>query len=152
VLLGLLTPVAKTWSAEYGLAPNNLPIQVHGGYGYTRDFDLEQLYRDNRLNSIHEGATGIQAIDLLGLRILRDDGAGLAGAGRRIAACCASADGELAVYAQTLTQAWAKIGRALDGLREPMVDIFLVSAVRTAIGSFGDALKNVAPTDFAVGT
>ena len=54
-LLGLLTPVAKTWPAEYGLLANDLAIQVHGGYGYTRDFDVEQLYRDNRLNPIHEG-------------------------------------------------------------------------------------------------
>jgi alkylation response protein AidB-like acyl-CoA dehydrogenase len=71
-LLGLLTPVAKTWPSEWGLAANDLAIQVHGGYGYTRDFDVEQLYRDNRLNPIHEGATGIQAIDLLGRKTLRD--------------------------------------------------------------------------------
>ncbi|WP_439486885.1 acyl-CoA dehydrogenase [Blastomonas fulva] len=76
-LLGLLTPIAKTWPSEYGLAANDLAIQVHGGYGYTRDFDVEQLYRDNRLNPIHEGTTGIQAIDLLGRKILRDSGTGL---------------------------------------------------------------------------
>ncbi|HNP62478.1 MAG TPA: acyl-CoA dehydrogenase [Woeseiaceae bacterium] len=74
VLLGFLTPVAKTWSSEYGLLANDLAIQIHGGYGYTRDFDVEQLYRDNRLNAIHEGTTGIQAIDFLGRKILRDSG------------------------------------------------------------------------------
>src|SRR6202011_4385915 len=42
-LIGLLTPVAKTWPSEYGIAANDLAIQVHGGYGYTRDFDVEQL-------------------------------------------------------------------------------------------------------------
>jgi alkylation response protein AidB-like acyl-CoA dehydrogenase len=73
-ILGLLTPVAKTWPSEYGLAANELAIQVHGGYGYTRDFDVEQLYRDNRLNAIHEGTTGIQALDLLGRKIMRDGG------------------------------------------------------------------------------
>src|SRR5205814_2094607 len=60
-LLGLLTPIAKTWPSEYGLAANDIAIQIHGGYGYTRDFDVEQLWRDNRLNPIHEGTTGIQA-------------------------------------------------------------------------------------------
>jgi alkylation response protein AidB-like acyl-CoA dehydrogenase len=73
-ILGLLTPVAKTWPSEYGLAANELAIQVHGGYGYTRDFDVEQLYRDNRLNAIHEGTTGIQGLDLLGRKIMRDGG------------------------------------------------------------------------------
>src|SRR5262249_38233679 len=73
-LRGLLTPVAKTWSSEHGLAANDLAIQVHGGYGYTRDFPVELIYRDNRLNPIHEGTTGIQAIDLLGRKILRYDG------------------------------------------------------------------------------
>ena len=71
-LLSLLTPVAKTWPSEWGLAANDLAIQVHGGYGYTRDFDVEQLYRDNRLNPIHEGTTGIQGLDLLGRKILRE--------------------------------------------------------------------------------
>jgi hypothetical protein len=73
--LGLLTPVAKTWPSEYGLAANDIAIQIHGGYGYTRDFDVEQLYRDNRLNPIHEGTTGIQALDLVGRKLLRDQGA-----------------------------------------------------------------------------
>jgi alkylation response protein AidB-like acyl-CoA dehydrogenase len=72
--LGLLTPVAKTWPSEYGLAANDIAIQIHGGYGYTRDFDVEQLYRDNRLNPIHEGTTGIQALDLVGRKLLRDQG------------------------------------------------------------------------------
>lgn len=71
-LLDLLTPVTKSWPSEQGLVANQLAIQVHGGYGYTRDFDVEQLYRDNRLNPIHEGTTGIQGIDLLGRKILSD--------------------------------------------------------------------------------
>ncbi|MGD9811338.1 MAG: acyl-CoA dehydrogenase [Sphingobium sp.] len=77
-LLALLTPIAKSWPSEFGLIANDLAIQVHGGYGYTRDFDVEQLWRDNRLNPIHEGTAGIQAIDLLGRKILRSDGRALA--------------------------------------------------------------------------
>ncbi|MCB1382580.1 MAG: acyl-CoA dehydrogenase [Notoacmeibacter sp.] len=77
MLLALLTPVNKTFPSEYGPLANSLAIQCHGGYGYTRDFDVEQLYRDNRLNPIHEGTTGIQAMDLLGRKIFADKGAGL---------------------------------------------------------------------------
>ena len=51
----------KSWPSQWCLAANDLAIQVHGGYGYTRDYDVEQHYRDNRLNPIHEGTHGIQA-------------------------------------------------------------------------------------------
>jgi len=73
-LIDLITPVAKAWPAEFGVKSNDLAIQVHGGYGYTRDFDVEQLYRDQRLNPIHEGTNGIQALDLLLRKILKDGG------------------------------------------------------------------------------
>jgi alkylation response protein AidB-like acyl-CoA dehydrogenase len=68
LLLEVLTPVAKSWPSEWCLEANSLAIQVHGGYGYTRDFPVEQYWRDNRLNMIHEGTHGIQALDLLGAR------------------------------------------------------------------------------------
>ena len=66
LLLEVLTPIAKSWPSEWCLEANSLAIQVHGGYGYTRDFAVEQYWRDNRLNMIHEGTHGIQALDLLG--------------------------------------------------------------------------------------
>ncbi|MGA8034101.1 MAG: acyl-CoA dehydrogenase [Casimicrobiaceae bacterium] len=77
-LLGVLTPVAKSWPSEWCLVANDLAIQVHGGYGYTRDFPVEQFWRDNRLNMIHEGTNGIQALDLLGRKVIAEDGASLA--------------------------------------------------------------------------
>ena len=77
LLLEVLTPIAKSWPSEWCLEANSLAIQVHGGYGYTRDFPVEQYWRDNRLNMIHEGTHGIQALDLLGRKVLMDDGAGL---------------------------------------------------------------------------
>ncbi|PWR21870.1 acyl-CoA dehydrogenase [Zavarzinia compransoris] len=77
-LLDLLTPVIKSWPSQYGLAANDLAIQVHGGYGYTREYPVERLYRDNRLNPIHEGTFGIQSLDLLGRKILGDQGKALA--------------------------------------------------------------------------
>ena len=78
-MLELLTPIAKSWPSEYCLEANKLAIQVHGGYGYTRDFPVERLYRDNRLNHIHEGTHGIHGLDLLGRKVAMQGGAALAG-------------------------------------------------------------------------
>jgi hypothetical protein len=78
LLLDVLTPIAKSWPAQWCLEANDLAIQVHGGYGYTREYIVEQLYRDNRLNPIHEGTHGIQALDLLGRKVVMQGGAGLA--------------------------------------------------------------------------
>ncbi|MDR5861221.1 acyl-CoA dehydrogenase [Halomonas eurihalina] len=73
-LLDLLTPVLKSWPSRYCLEANSLAIQVHGGYGYTRDYPVERLYRDNRLNPIHEGTEGIQSLDLLGRKVMMREG------------------------------------------------------------------------------
>ncbi len=85
-LLELLTPIAKSWPSEYCLEANKLAIQVHGGYGYTRDFPVERLYRDNRLNHIHEGTHGIHGLDLLGRKVPMQGGAALEELLSRIAA------------------------------------------------------------------
>jgi len=77
LLLEVLTPIAKSWPSECCLEANSLAIQIHGGYGYTRDFPVEQYWRDNRLNMIHEGTHGIQALDLLGRKVIMDGGKGL---------------------------------------------------------------------------
>ncbi|WP_203141585.1 acyl-CoA dehydrogenase [Marinobacter mangrovi] len=76
-LLDLLTPVMKAWPSEYGPKANDLAIQVYGGAGYTREYPVEQCWRDNRLNPIHEGTNGIQALDLLGRKIWQDRSHGL---------------------------------------------------------------------------
>ena len=77
LLLEVLTPIVKSWPSEWCLEANSLAIQIHGGYGYTRDFPVEQFWRDNRLNMIHEGTHGIQALDLLGRKVVMDGGKGL---------------------------------------------------------------------------
>ncbi len=84
-LLGLLTPMVKSWPAKYALEANDLAIQVLGGAGYTQDYLLEKLYRDNRLNAIHEGTHGIQAIDILARKVIADDGGTLVMLLQRIA-------------------------------------------------------------------
>ena len=75
LLLDILTPIAKSWPSQWCLEANSLAIQVHGGYGYTRDFPVEQFYRDNRLNPIHEGTHGIQGLDLLSRKVVMQEGA-----------------------------------------------------------------------------
>ena len=77
LLLDLLTPIVKSWPSQWCLEANSLAIQVHGGYGYTREYNVEQFYRDNRLNPIHEGTHGIQGLDLLGRKVIMQDGAAL---------------------------------------------------------------------------
>jgi alkylation response protein AidB-like acyl-CoA dehydrogenase len=76
-LLDLLTPVVKSWPSEFCLKANELAIQILGGHGYTRDYPVEQYYRDNRLNPIHEGTHGIQSLDLLGRKLAQNGGTGL---------------------------------------------------------------------------
>jgi len=77
VLLDLLTPIAKSFPAEYGYESNVLAVQVHGGYGYSSEYLPESWLRDQKLNSIHEGTTGIQSLDLLGRKVMADGGAAI---------------------------------------------------------------------------
>ncbi|HEU0199915.1 MAG TPA: acyl-CoA dehydrogenase [Burkholderiaceae bacterium] len=113
LLLDLLTPVVKAWPSDFCLEANSLAIQIHGGYGYTREYPVEQIYRDNRLNPIHEGTNGIQALDLLGRKVVAAEGKGLELLGREIATTVASArehGGELQQHAQVLETAWQQLG------------------------------------------
>ncbi|WP_137821241.1 acyl-CoA dehydrogenase [Pseudomonas sp. D(2018)] len=87
-LLDLLTPIVKSWPSEFCLKANELAIQILGGHGYTREYPVEQYYRDNRLNPIHEGTHGIQSLDLLGRKLAQNKGAGLKQLTRLIQGCC----------------------------------------------------------------
>lgn len=108
LLLEVLTPIAKSWPSEFCLEANKHAIQVLGGYGYTREFPLERLYRDNRLNAIHEGTHGIQGIDLLGRKVVMLDGAAFAALGANIFLDIKSASrhGELSENIKALSDAW----------------------------------------------
>lgn len=117
-LLELLTPVTKTFPSELAQQSLHLAIQVHGGAGYTRDHEVEQLYRDNRLNPIHEGTTGIQAIDLVGRKLRCDGGARLQLLRARVRATIAAAEqeGPLRGIWRALELAWADIDHAVAAL------------------------------------
>jgi alkylation response protein AidB-like acyl-CoA dehydrogenase len=108
LLLEVLIPIAKSWPSEWCLEANSLAIQVHGGYGYTRDFAVEQYWRDNRLNMIHEGTHGIQAADLLGRKVVMEGGQGLQALQVRVLASVAQARRytKLVPMADQLVAAW----------------------------------------------
>jgi hypothetical protein len=111
LLLDILTPIAKSWPSQWCLEANSMAIQVHGGYGYTREYNVEQFYRDNRLNPIHEGTHGIQGLDLLGRKVRLQDGAAFRAlgveAGNTIARALAVP--ELASHAQALAAALTRM-------------------------------------------
>lgn len=119
-LLRILTPIAKSWPSQWCLTANDLAIQVHGGAGYTRDYDVEQHYRDNRLNPIHEGTHGIQSMDLLGRQVTLDNGAALTALLTRMAATVAAArttgDSELTGFADALETAAGRLAATTAGL------------------------------------
>jgi butyryl-CoA dehydrogenase len=112
-LLDVLIPIAKSWPSEWCLESNSLAIQVLGGYGYTRDFPVEQLWRDQRLNMIHEGTHGIQALDLLGRKVVQQGGASLAALAGRVQQTIERAmQTEWAPQAKQLAAALAQVGGA----------------------------------------
>ncbi|MFD1709207.1 acyl-CoA dehydrogenase [Ottowia sp. GY511] len=133
LLLEVLTPIAKSWPSENCLEANSLAIQIHGGYGYTRDFPVEQYWRDNRLNMIHEGTHGIQAMDLLGRKVLMEGGRGLQLLAGRINATIEQAMQRpaLAAHANALAQTLARVGA--------------VTKAAWATGDAGEALANAVP-------
>jgi butyryl-CoA dehydrogenase len=110
-LLDLLTPIVKSWPSEFCLKANELAIQILGGHGYTREYPVEQYYRDNRLNPIHEGTHGIQSLDLLGRKLAQNGGAGLKQLVRLIADTCerAQAYESLSTLRQPLEQLVARL-------------------------------------------
>ena len=111
LLLEVLTPIAKSWPSEWCLEANSLAIQIHGGYGYTRDFPVEQYWRDNRLNMIHEGTHGIQGMDLLGRKVLMEEGRGVKLLAARMMATTQKAQAfpDLVEDAKALTVALQKV-------------------------------------------
>ena len=113
LLLEVLTPIAKTWPSVYCQEGISAALQVLGGYGYAREYDVEQLYRDNRLNQLHEGTNGIQALDLLGRKVTQAKGAAFKALAARIAESAmdaAEADAALVPLAAELGKGVERLG------------------------------------------
>ena len=84
-MLTLLTPVVKAFVTDNGFLTTNLAMQVFGGHGYIREWGMEQYVRDARINMIYEGTNTIQSLDLLGRKVLQDNGARLRKFGKLVA-------------------------------------------------------------------
>jgi alkylation response protein AidB-like acyl-CoA dehydrogenase len=139
LLLDLLTPVVKSWSSQWGLTANDLAIQVHGGYGYTREYNVEQFYRDNRLNPIHEGTLGVQALDLLARKTRIKGGAAMNVLAGKVADTVARAQSSesLRHHAGTLAGAWEQTRTVTDGLHaldDPELQLANAAAYLEAFG------------------
>ncbi len=134
-LLDFLTPMIKSWPSEYGPEANDLAIQVLGGHGYINEHPVEMFYRDNRLNPIHEGTTGIQSLDLLARKVPMNNLAGykacLAEMQKTIEEAKAS---ELAETAEKLESALATLQTTTEALlgamMEKPIDLALANSVK----------------------
>ena len=123
-LLDLLTPIVKSWPSEFCLKANELAIQILGGHGYTREYPVEQYYRENRLNQIHEGTHGIQSLDLLGRKVAMNNGAALKQLVKLIHQCCER----------------AMAFESLNALREPLEQL-LARLSATTLALLGDLIS-----------
>ena len=135
-LLDFLTPIVKTWPSEYGPKANDLAIQVLGGAGYTNDHPVELMYRDNRLNPIHEGTTGIQSLDLLGRKVPQNGMAGYQRCLEGISADLQKAEGipTLVTMCDALDLAVKDLQRTTTSLLSAMtsqdIDLVMANSVR----------------------
>ena len=147
LLLDLLTPVAKTFPAEYGFEANTLAIQIHGGYGYTAEYPVEAWWRDQKLNTIHEGTSGIQGLDLVGRKMVAEGGAAVRDLASKVSATLAEAEraglqAELTHPLSEALQAWLQVSAALgargasgdvEGMLRHSADYLLLTSV-TVVG------------------
>ena len=135
-LLDFLTPIIKSWPSEYGPKANYLAIQVLGGSGYVNEHPVEMMYRDNRLNPIHEGTTGIQSLDLLARKVPQNGMAGYMACLARMQATITAARDlpELNVYADELETAIATLKEVteflLGSMLEKNIDLVLANSVK----------------------
>ncbi len=142
LLLDFLTPIIKTWPSEYGPKANDLAIQVLGGHGYINEHPVEMFYRDNRLNPIHEGTTGIQSLDLLARKVPMNNMKGYLATLAEIKSTIKTgqADPSLLQYADELTSALTTLTNTTNVLLSAMgqasakqdesIDLVLANSVK----------------------
>jgi alkylation response protein AidB-like acyl-CoA dehydrogenase len=116
--LSFLTPIVKAFLTETGFEAANHALQIFGGHGFVRDTGIEQYVRDARITLIYEGTTQIQALDLLGRKVLMTQGKALLALVAEMKALAPRADGELATLGDALTRIadeWPALTLAIGG-------------------------------------
>ncbi|MDG2285060.1 MAG: acyl-CoA dehydrogenase, partial [Alphaproteobacteria bacterium] len=133
-MLELMIPVVKAWCTDTGLAITSTNIQVHGGMGFMEETGAGQHYRDARITTIYEGTNGVQAMDLLGRKVVRDGGEtarGFLAAVQDTAAALDTSNAAEASLAKHLTSGAAALGDAVTWL----VESFPSDPARAAAGA-----------------
>ena len=141
-LLDFLTPIAKSWPSQWCLEANNLAIQIYGGYGYTREYPVEQFYRDNRLNAIHEGTHGIHGLDLLGRKVSMQQGALLQAFVAKVEATCRQAGAEAEGAGNAADAARSALPGWAASLRTSLQEAVRVTQQLHACGDMNRTLAN----------
>jgi butyryl-CoA dehydrogenase len=139
LLLELLTPIAKSWPSEYTLEANKHAIQILGGYGYTREYPVERLYRDNRLNPIHEGSHGIHGLDLLGRKVNLAGGVTVAIFEEEMQPALEAASGNetLAEMGESLYDIWQLVKRTIETVNQEPDTVTRLSSATPFLDAFG---------------
>ncbi|WP_026291966.1 acyl-CoA dehydrogenase C-terminal domain-containing protein [Marinobacterium rhizophilum] len=163
-LLAFLTPIAKAFLTEVGYEAANHGMQVYGGHGYIAEWGMEQNVRDSRISMLYEGTTQIQALDLLGRKVLMTQGAALKGFTRILHKFCQAQDGDTAMQPFVaplveLNREWGdltmKIGMKAMQDREEVgaaaVDYLMYSGY-VVLGYFWARMAQVAQAELARGT
>ena len=139
LLLELLTPIAKSWPSEYTLEANKHAIQILGGYGYTREYPVERLYRDNRLNPIHEGSHGIHGLDLLGRKVNLAGGVTLAIFEEEMQPALNAAAGveSIAAIGEALADIWALAKQTIETVNQETDTVTRLASATPFLDAFG---------------
>ena len=116
----LLIPIAKAWSTDMGVEVASMGVQIHGGMGFVEETGAAQHYRDARIAPIYEGTNGIQAIDLVGRKVVRDGGAALSelleDVRQTVEDCSTSSNPQLPILAERLKPACDALEDAMGWL------------------------------------
>ena len=139
LLLELLTPIAKSWPSEYTLEANKHAIQILGGYGYTREYPVERLYRDNRLNPIHEGSHGIHGLDLLGRKVNLAGGVTLAIFEEEMQPALNAVAGveSFAAMGEALADIWALAKQTIETVNQETDTVTRLASATPFLDAFG---------------
>jgi len=131
-LAELMTPVAKAWCTDRGVEVASLGIQVHGGVGFIESTGAAQHLRDSRIAPIYEGTNGIQAMDLVARKLIRDRGATMSDLAARIEASCATLERDKA--SERIAH---RLRSGLDHLRKTSGDLLAINANTPALALAG---------------